>query len=554
MREELRESWRKCRGRTAATKRNDLLKIHCRHDIEFFAREFFPHLCRLEFSPMHRELFLRRAMTVDEELPGRVGRRQALAAPRGNAKSTIKSLLFPLHDIVYRRERYIVIFSATMAQAQQRLKNLRREIEKNECLRAVYAEELRKTGSWTARAMSIGGIQIDVSSAGSEVRGVSSGEWRPTKIILDDVEDSDQVENADLRQHLYDWFREVIENLGDRYTHIDVVGTILHPDSLLSQLLERPDFEGRKWRSVVRFANRADLWDEWRRRYTDLGNSRRQSSARIYFNKRRDEMLEGAQALWPEKEDYYELMIQLATRGRRAFFKEKQNEPLRADSAVFDPSTFRYFHREGDKLILETPLTPSTKSTPPAPSLSQLRLVGFLDSAMGKGARRKRGDFAAIATVGADESGRLYVLDIWLERATPSEQARRIFAQHELWNYSNFGIEAIGFQGLIVEPIESVRKTRLAGGEKADLAIQEITPSGSKVERVAALEPLIHNGWLLFDRALGDEFFAQLEQFPRGRHDDGPDALAAAVELARQATGKPTLLRRQRSGSKAKRF
>ena len=146
------------------------------------------------------------------------------------------------------------------------------------------------------------------------------------------------------------------------------------------------------------------------------------------------------------------------------------------------------------------------------------------------------------------------MLDVWLDRATPSEQARRIFAQHDLWDYSLFGIEAIGFQGLIAEPIETVRKTRQANGEKCDLQIRELTPTGSKIERVAALEPLVHNGWLLFDRSLPEEFFAQMEQFPNGRHDDGPDALASAVEMARRPIAGLKLAGKRRTGTKAKRF
>ncbi|MCX7012015.1 MAG: phage terminase large subunit, partial [Candidatus Sumerlaeota bacterium] len=385
--------------------------------------------------------------------------------------------------------------------------------------------------------------QIDAFSAGSEARGLSAGEWRPTKVLLDDAEDSEQVENADLRERLYDWFREVVENLGDRYTDVEVVGTILHPDSLLTRLLERPDFESKRWPSVLKFAERSDLWDEGRTRYADLANPRRTASARRFFNDRRDEMLRGAEVLWPEKEDYYDLMVQLAARGRRAFFKEKQNEPLRADSAIFDPSTFRFFRREGGRLVEE--------GRSEGMAIADLRVVGFLDLAMGQGARRGEGDFAAIATVGVDRSGRLYALDVWLERATPSEQARRVFAQHDLWNYTVFGIEAVGFQGLIREPLEAIRRERRArGASAADLALRELTPRGSKVERVASLEPLIHNGWLVFDRALPEEFFAQLEQFPRGRHDDGPDALASAVDLARHGDGRPQLLRKTRSGTK----
>ncbi|MCX7012760.1 MAG: hypothetical protein NTW86_09420, partial [Candidatus Sumerlaeota bacterium] len=156
-RKRLKSSLNKC----STKERAKILWIHCRRDLEFFAREFFPHLFRLDFSPMHRELFLQRALLADRTLDRRVGRRAALAAPRGSAKSTILSLLFPLHDLAYGLEKYIVLFSATMAQAEQRLRNIRRELEKNQALRAAYGDALAKTGRWTRRSLSVGGAQID---------------------------------------------------------------------------------------------------------------------------------------------------------------------------------------------------------------------------------------------------------------------------------------------------------------------------------------------------------------------------------------------------------
>lgn len=540
MRGELSRFCTTCSGPSAERQWAAILRNHCLYDIEFFARAFFPHLCRREFSPWHRALFLDRALELEDSLPGREGYRKALAAPRGSAKSTLKSLLFVLHDLAYKREPYILLFSATLPQAEQRLKNLRREIERNDHLRAVYGDALAPSGPASRRALQIGRALIEAHSSGSEVRGISYGQWRPTKIVLDDVENSEDVENADLRARLEDWFREVIENLGDSYTNIDVVGTVLHPDGLLAHLLERPDFQSRRWRSILHFSKQTQLWEEWKTIYSDLSNRNRVAYARRFFNAHREEMLAGTEVFWPDKESYYDLMVQLTTRGRRAFFKEKQNDPLRADHAVFDPSTFRWFRRDGDALVLE--------SSPEPVPLRDLRIVGFLDSAMG--GKGRRGDFAAIATVGMDASNRLFVLDVWLDHATPSEQAERIFAQHDLWNYSAFGIEAIGFQGLMVEPIETLRQQRRAAGQKSDLPIVEITPRGSKVERVAALEPLIYNGWILFERALGEEFLAQIEQFPSGRHDDGPDALASAVELARRPKVIPQLLGRTRPSGK----
>ncbi|MDT2268110.1 hypothetical protein [Paenibacillus larvae] len=52
-----------------------------------------------------------------------------------------------------------------------------------------------------------------------------------------------------------------------------------------------------------------------------------------------------------------------------------------------------------------------------------------------------------------------------------------------------------------------------------------------KEERIESLEPLIESGFLRFNRS-HRLLLEQMEQFPGGTHDDLPDALAGAVDIA----------------------
>ena len=101
------------------------------------------------------------------------------------------------------------------------------------------------------------------------------------------------------------------------------VGTLLHPDSLLANVLKRPDFESDVFRAIESFADDTALWEEWRTRFNDLSDSQRLRTARAFFDRHGEQMCEGTRVLWPSKESYYELMCQLTTRGRKAFFKER---------------------------------------------------------------------------------------------------------------------------------------------------------------------------------------------------------------------------------------
>ncbi len=473
-----------------------------------------------------------------DRLLERQGQNWSVASPRGSAKSTLTTLILPIHDILYQLERYIVIISATLKQAKQRLKNLKAELLTNELLREVYGKFLYNKKDWSVKSINVNGVQIDVFSAGTELRGITHHEFRPTKVILDDCEDSDAVESAEQREKLLAWFQEVIENLGDRYTHLDVIGTILHPESLLATLLKRPDFNGNIYRSIIQFSENTALWGRWQALYTNLADAKRATTARLFFNAHRQEMLKGTHVLWQAKEDYYELMCQMTTRGRRAFFKEKQNQPYHPESRIFDPEHFNYFRIEGDNIVRECRARSETADAGQAQqqqvSLNDLTIFGFLDSALGssRGKRRQSGDYAAIATVGRDPHGYLYVLDLWVKRTPPTKQIEQLFELHQRWHYQLFGIETNCFQKLLLLPLEEERKRRKQAGEQWDLAVREVTHKQNKVERIMRIEPAVANGWIVFNRQLPALFFQQCEEFPCGSHDDALDTLEGAVSLS----------------------
>lgn len=79
---------------------------------EAFAQAYLTSHCTSPPSRMHREIF--QALT---RLMQRRDGRLAVAAPRGHAKSTIVSLVFVLWCALYRKEKFILIISATKDQA-----------------------------------------------------------------------------------------------------------------------------------------------------------------------------------------------------------------------------------------------------------------------------------------------------------------------------------------------------------------------------------------------------------------------------------------------------
>lgn len=68
------------------------------------------------------------------------------------------------------------------------------------------------------------------------------------------------------------------------------------------------------------------------------------------------------------------------------------------------------------------------------------------------------------------------------------------------------------------------------------LPIEEIQSLSNKVLRIEALQPVIKNKYLKFNRE-HKTLIKQLTEFPMGKNDDGPDALQMAVQLAQNIKG-----------------
>lgn len=501
-----------------------------RTDLRFFARHYFPHHCRLPWSPLHEYLFERREAKTAADRENRRGEFDVVLAPRGAAKSTLVSLIFPIHAMLYQTERYILLISATDRQASSRLDSIRAEIEHAERLTEDFEKELKgKCNRTTERTLIRNGVKIDAFSAGSELRGLSYRQWRPTWIVLDDVESSARVISARYRERLSDWLSEVIENLGDKSTNLDLIGTLLHREALPATLAERPDVTARKYVSIMSESRDSSLWEAWRKRLFNFSNPDRLRDALEFYEANRAAMDDGAEVLWPERESYYDLQLMRATRGRLAFDKEKQNSPIAGERAIFNMNRVPRFELQGNKIVLVTGEAGDYRLAPQF-DLADVRAFGYLDPSMGQNMRS--GDLAAIVTVGMNGDGILFVLDAWLARVPPSEQIEKIYDLHAKWNYQDFGVEAHGFQKLVMADIDSARNRRRELKRPWDLRPRGVSPKGNKVNRISAIEPVVAGRCVWFSIDLPKEFWNQMEDFPLARHDDGPDALEGAIRMA----------------------
>lgn len=191
-------------------------------DLEFFARNMTGNLLQYEVPPFHQEMY--------GFLP--TIKRGLIAAPRGFAKSTITSVIYPLWMAVAQTTyKNIMIISASESLATELLRKIKREIETNPTILKFFGD--LRTEKWSETHIIVkGGVNIVARGAGAQIRG-----FRPDCLILDDIETDEGVESEEQRRKLKDWlFKSCLNTLLPKGQFL-IVGTILSPLSLLSDLL-----------------------------------------------------------------------------------------------------------------------------------------------------------------------------------------------------------------------------------------------------------------------------------------------------------------------------
>ncbi|MCH8151415.1 MAG: phage terminase large subunit [Planctomycetes bacterium] len=511
-------SYRAAARRLLSQARRDAAE-HC---LRVFAETYLPAYFQLPASRMHLELFELLEGTVRKR-----GQRIAIAAPREHAKSTLVTLGYCLWCICYAKEPCIFLISDTAEQAMELLAHIKHELEANALLLEDFPEACEVPGAkpraprWRkADIITRNDVKVAAFGADQKIRGRRHRQHRPTLIVVDDVENESQVRSADQRAYLRDWFDKAVLKAGSAVTNVVVVGTILHFGSLLAELTDRqksPAWIRRKYKAILSWSDQPELWYRWERIYNDLeefdGRSG-QDAALAFFNDQRQQLLEGTDVLWPERDSYYRLMETRLREGRRSFDSEKQNEPVDPADCMFQESDLVFWDDE-------------------FPSVDELNAAidrggsfyGACDPSMGN--KGPRGDYSAIITLFVPRGSPIrYVVAADIRRRKPDEIIDAIIEHHKLYRYRLFGMESVQYQAFLASEL---RKRALARG--MPLRVTELTPHSNKQGRIEALQPAVRGGRIRFSRRQTD-LLDQLRQFPLGAYDDGPDALQMAYMVS----------------------
>lgn len=504
--------------------RQELTYLFCYWNFELFVSIFLNDHCRYPFSKMHYDYFKL------ENDPTRRGRRDVIAAPRGHAKTTLIAFAKILHAIVYGYEPHIVIIGHSLPEAESKVRDVIDELQHNPLILEIFGQLIPKRGQpgfGTKKCDTLNGLRLQSKSKGNQVRGLKFGKHRPSLVILDDIESPEEVLKEEQRYKTKQWLEKDVLKLTsvDGHANFIVIGTCLHADALLPNLLDSTGWKGRRYRAVISFALNEPLWDEWKSIYTDLFNENRVEEAEAFFKANEAAMLEGTEVLWPEAEPYYKLMKLIVDEGRASFQSEKQNEPFDPERQIFVMANAKRFKEEYDEQGKWMGVRWLDGSNRFVSKHQMTKMVAYHDPAM---CENKDNDYAAIVIGARDTHGYIYCLEAFIEKVPPSKQIKHAYTLQGKWGFRHLYVETNNFQGVLKD------QYFLSKPEDNPLMVHGIDQHSNKGKRISSVEPLVANGQLLFSNKINPRLLSQFDDFPNSQNDDGPDAVYGMVQQLRR--------------------
>ncbi|ARK30779.1 phage terminase large subunit [Halalkalibacter krulwichiae] len=478
---------------------NGLRKKLAQIDAEYFALAYFPKVFWREFGEFQRELLLEL-----DDLLHKEGQRLIYAVPRNHGKSTIVSFLTPLHLILFKRIRFILLLSASDDLAVALMNDIKAEVTSNEAIIEDFGE-LKSSEKWSAQEIWLKNDScIMARGILGTLRGIKWKGLRPQLCLCDDMVTDGMVESESKNEKVKNLFKESVLNLGDSYSNYLLVGTTLSEDDLISDILD-PDTTGWKKvrkQAVITFSDALDLWSHWESLYTNREDEDREETAFSYFNEHKEEMLKGTQVLWNERWTYYDLMKKKIDDGEISFWKELMNQPKSAGEYIFQK--IQYW-----------------KSLP---ELNELDIVMYIDPAIKAG---KRNDFSAITILGEHtKTKQKYILDGSMHKVLPDELFK-IAAK----KIHTFPVDRIGFETIQAQSYMKQKFEEALWKESLYLPIIGVHSKGKKESRIESLQPEVNSGDILFNSD-NHTYNTQIKDYSsKSKFDDCPDSLFGAVQM-----------------------
>lgn len=189
-----------------------------------------------------------------------------------------------------------------------------------------------------------------------------------------------------------------------------------------------------------------------------------------------------------------------------------QGDPSGGTGLIIRRESFKYFKYDPESQLI-------TIFNPPEQiHLRALRLFQAVDPAA---SLKDWADYFVIATMGADNKGRLFLLDILRQRLEGPDQVPMIKQQYDYWHPYAIGVEKVAYQLTLVQ--YALRQ---------GLPILQLERYGDKMSRHLTLAARYQNGSIYHRMEMPwlADYEVEIVRLPKGAHDDQADAVADCAQ------------------------
>jgi predicted phage terminase large subunit-like protein len=419
----------------------------------------------------------------------------AIAAPRRHAKTTAITHTCTLAAVLFRERQYVLVVSDTVTQAIQFIGDIKNELMNNEALRTLFKiKAFPKDSEDDFIVQMEDGHQFRIAAKGAEqkLRGLKWDNRRPDLIICDDLENDEIVLNKERREKFKRWFYASLLPCRSYRGIVRYVGTILHNDALLENLMPK---RGSKW-------YKEDELKSW-------STEKRAPWLSVKY---RAHNADFSALLWPslyDKAYFVNLRNDYISQGiPDVYSQEYLNYPLDESLSYFRRSDFVDFTDQDREMFRK----PEWKK----------RMNIYIGSDLAV-STEESADWSVFLVGAVSEDGMLYVLNVIRERMDSQTIVETILSLHRRYDPVCISME----KGQIEKSIGPFLHERMLS-EQVFPQILKIAPSSDKKTRAQSIKGRMRMGGVRFDK--NADWFYDLEDeavlFGRGKHDDQVDALS----------------------------
>lgn len=441
---------------------------------KYAAKVFFPERFSRPFDKIHDDIF--------NVLDNPRSQKTVIAAPRGIGKTSINNFLIPAKKALFLDANYIVTVSASSSSAVLQSDNLKQKLVQSPLIRQLFGDIKTNNFSKDQWVIEVGGRKVCMMprGAGQQVRGLLFEDARPDLIIVDDLENSDEVRSPEQRQKLKEWFFADLMNCVDRGSkdwRIIFLGTVLHEDSLLMNLLE-----DSTWDSTV-----LEICD--------------------------DNFVSNAPNFMSDQE-VRDLAESYRAQGLiDVFYREYRNKAMSSADAPFQRKYFKHYK--------ESEIDSAVKNEWETIMLCDIARTANMASAD-----------SAIIVVGVNlRTNAIYVRDVIAYKMHPHEFYDEFCLAAQRYKVRHAGVEVTGLHEFITYPLKNEISRRGLVIEVVELHARGGDNEKGKTSRVRTLVPFYRQGLVYHNEGVCDKLEQQLLSFPSSKLWDVMDAFGYLSEM-----------------------